>query len=319
MKKVAVFCNPNTARYGFGDGHPFGPDRQAAFVAGMQARGLDREALVLPSRSAVEQDLLRFHTVDYVDFVRARCAREGGYLDFGDTPAMEHVFDAGLAVVGAVLRAAEMLVDGHLDAALVPIAGLHHAGRNHAAGFCVFSDIGIVIEYLRSEHDIRRILYVDIDAHHGDGVFYAYESDPDVWILDSHQDGRTLYPGSGDESETGSGEAAGHKCNIALPPGADSGLFRARFAEAEAFIAASAPQFVILQCGADAMRGDPITQLGLAADDYAFVTERLLALTPGVPLLALGGGGYNRDNLAAAWNAVLAALLAHARASNQGN
>lgn len=159
---------------------------------------------------------------------------------------------------------------------------------------------------------MRRIAYVDIDAHHGDGVFYAYEDDPELFIADIHQDGRTLYPGTGQATETGKGDAAGTKLNLLLPAGAGSDAFRKAWEQAEAFVAAAAPEFVILQCGADSLAGDPITALRLAAGDHGLAASRLRELAAkhaNGRLLALGGGGYNRQNLAAAWCAVVRALL----------
>src|SRR5690606_30353034 len=131
---------------------------------------------------------------------------------------------------------------------------------------------------LRARFGIRRIAYVDIDAHHGDGVFYAYEDDSEIFIADIHQDGRTLYPGTGHAHETGKGAAAGTKLNLPLPAGAGSAEFRAAWEAAEAFVDAAAPEFVILQCGADSMAGDPLTALELAADDHGLAADRLVAL-----------------------------------------
>lgn len=309
MDHVAIFCSELTASYGFGPDHPFGPDRQPVFLDELRRRGLDQRVLMLPAHPASRVQLECFHGSDYLDFVRDRCAREGGHLDLGDTPALPHIHDAGLAVVGAALRATEMLVERSLRAAFLPIGGLHHAGRNHAAGFCVFNDIGVVIETLRAQYGIHRILYVDIDAHHGDGVYYAFEEDPDVRIVDFHQS--PLYPGSGHAGETGKGIAAGSKLNIPLPPGSGSPEFRAAWEKVRGFMAEPEPEFIILQCGADSVAGDPLTDLGLRPEDHGFAARELRALAaqccPG-RLLALGGGGYHRPNLAAAWCAVVAAL-----------
>ena len=115
--------------------------------------------------------------------------------------------DSAPMVVGSVLDAIRRILAGDCPRAFVPIAGLHHARRDSAAGFCVFNDCGVAIETLRHQHGVQRIAYVDIDAHHGDGVFYAYEADPGVAIGDIHEDGRYLYPGTGAAHETGVGPA----------------------------------------------------------------------------------------------------------------
>ena len=159
-----------------------------------------------------------------------------GYLDAGDTPAFPGVFEAAATVAGTVLAALDDVVRGRCRQAFVPIAGLHHASRDGAAGFCVFNDCGIAIETLRERYAIQRVAYVDIDAHHGDGVFYAFESDPDLIFVDLHEDGRYLYPGTGSVEESGVGSAKGTKLNIPLPPQADDETFFRLWESAERFV-----------------------------------------------------------------------------------
>ena len=139
-------------------------------------------------------------------------------MDNGDTPAIQGLYESSLAVVGASLFVTEEIISGRFKRAFVPIAGLHHAKRDSAGGFCVFNDIGVVIETLREIHEINRIAYIDIDAHHGDGVFYSYEEDPDLIFVDVHEDGRFLFPGTGFPEEIGIGPAKGTIKNISLKP-----------------------------------------------------------------------------------------------------
>jgi acetoin utilization protein AcuC len=203
-------------------------------------------------------------------------------------------------------------MSGQCRHVFVPIAGLHHAGRDHAAGFCVFNDCGVAIETLRSEYDIRRVAYVDIDAHHGDGVYYAFDADPDLLFADMHEDGRYLYPGTGDVEETGRGAARGSKLNIPMPPDADQELFLQHWDAVEDYLEAGQPEFILLQCGADSLAGDPITHLRYTPDCHGHAAARLRALADKYcdgRLLAMGGGGYNRQNLALAWSAVVEALV----------
>ncbi|HEX5340011.1 MAG TPA: acetoin utilization protein AcuC, partial [Gammaproteobacteria bacterium] len=174
--QVAVCHDPAQSRYGFGDEHPFGPDRFAAFWGEACARGLDRRVLPIPVRRASDMELTTFHTREYLDFLARRCGEGEGYLDGGDTPALPGIMDAAAQVVGATLNAVTGVMQQDWRRAFVAIAGLHHAGRGHAAGFCVLNDIGVALEYLRREHGLKRIAYVDIDAHHGDGVMYGFES-----------------------------------------------------------------------------------------------------------------------------------------------
>jgi acetoin utilization protein AcuC len=193
----------------------------------------------------------------------------------------------------------------------VPIAGLHHAARASAAGFCIFNDCGVLIERLLRA-GMPSVAYVDIDAHHGDGVFYAFESNPALVFADLHEDGQFLYPGTGRADETGLVAAAGTKLNIPLPPGTDDAEFSRRWREVMAHLERFEPQFIILQCGADSLGGDPITHLALSAASHALAVRELSGLADRLGhgrLLALGGGGYNRANLATAWNAVVQELL----------
>ena len=194
----------------------------------------------------------------------------------------------------------------------MPIAGLHHAGRDRAAGFCVFNDCGVAIEILRARHGLRRIAYVDIDAHHGDGVFYAYVADDSMYVADIHEDGRTLYPGTGAREETGRGAAAGTKLNIPLPPGADDRAFADAWREVEAFLDRLPSELILFQCGADSLAGDPLTHLAFTEAAHAHAARQLCAIADAQGhgrVLGMGGGGYDRRNLARAWCAVVNAFV----------
>ncbi len=314
-------ANPNTVcvhvgealgRYGFGDGHPFGPERQGVFWDRMLASGMEHEVDVCEPVAAARAAIERFHSAGYVDRVVAQSQTGHGYLDYGDTPAFPGVFEAASFVVGSALDATARIMDGRARRGFVPIAGLHHARRERAGGFCVFNDCGVVIETLRAEYGLRRVAYVDIDAHHGDGVFYSFEDDPDLLFADLHEDGRYLYPGTGFAEETGKGAARGTKLNIPLPPGAGDEQFQAAWQQVEDYLRRGEPEFILLQCGADSLAGDPITHMRYTAAAHAHAASRLAALADeycGGRLLATGGGGYNHTNIALAWGAVVRSLL----------
>jgi acetoin utilization protein AcuC len=311
---VLVLKGDNIAAYGFGDGHPFGPDRHDAFFAELNRSGVASAVTCRAANAASRAQLEAFHTPEYLDRVTTLCRSGEGYLDGGDTPARIGLDDAAAAVVGATVHALDSLMAGTAGKAFVPIGGLHHAGRSHAAGFCVFNDCGVAIELLRSRYGLRRIAYVDIDAHHGDGVFYAFEDDPDLCFADLHEDGRTLYPGTGRADETGQGAADGSKLNIPLESGAGDDEFRAAWAQMERFVESAAPEFILFQCGADSLAGDPITHLRLTAAAHGYAAARLCRLADRVcsgRVLGMGGGGYNRENLALAWTAVVRAFVDH--------
>ncbi len=309
---VCVTIGEQLARYGFGEGHPFGPDRLAAFWTEAQAQGLDRQLIQCLPGSATREQLERFHTPEYVERVISQSATGEGYLDCGDTPAFPGIYEAACTVVGSVLDAVERIMKAECRHAFVPIAGLHHARRDSAAGFCVFNDCGIAIEILRLQYSLQRIAYVDIDAHHGDGVFYSFEEDADLIFADVHEDGRVLYPGTGAAEETGKGRARGTKLNIPMPPESSDDLFYPAWQQVEDFVDRHCPQFILFQCGADSIAGDPITHLRYTPAAHRHAAQRLKQLAEKHcqgRLLAMGGGGYNRDNLARAWTAVAAALL----------
>ncbi len=309
---TCVYVGEELARYGFGQGHPFGPDRLDAFWRQVQATGLDQRVVYRPPVLADRDCIERFHTHEYVERVIRQSKTGEGYLDLGDTPAFPGVYESAGFVVGSVLDAIERLLSGECRHAFVPIAGLHHARRDSAAGFCVFNDCGVAIETLRRVHGLQRIAYVDIDAHHGDGVFYAFESDPELIFADLHEDGRLLYPGTGDSGEIGQGPARGRKLNIPMPPGADDAAFRAAWERVESLLEKFPPEIILFQCGADSIAGDPITHLAYTPAAHRHAAAGLCRLAERYcqgRLLAMGGGGYNRKNLALTWTAVLEALV----------
>jgi acetoin utilization protein AcuC len=310
---VYVYRGEALARYGFGEGHPFGPDRHDVFQDELEAAALGEAISYAQPRRATVDELALFHTPEYIDLVSRKSAEGEGYLDGGDTPAFSGVFDAASDVVGTTLAAVDAVMHGDAAGAFVPIAGLHHAGRGHAAGFCVFNDCGVAAEYLREHHGLKRIAYVDIDAHHGDGVFYGFEDDPDLVFADLHEDGRYLYPGTGAASETGRGAAQGTKLNIPLAPGAGDEDFEAEWPRVMAYVEAAKPEFIILQCGADSLEGDPITHLKFTEEAHARAARELADLAGrvcGGRIVATGGGGYNRQNLARAWTRVVESMAA---------
>lgn len=306
---VLVIRDPAIAAYGFGEGHPFGPDRHDVFHAELVASGVADRVRFGTAREASLAELHAFHTPRYLQFVAEACQKDAGVtLDGGDTPAFPGLFEAARAVVGGTLNLVDAIMAGECRRGFIPIGGLHHAGRDHASGFCVLNDCGVAAELLRQNYGLRRIAYIDIDAHHGDGMFYAFESDPGVFIADIHEDGRALFPGTGHARETGKGNAEGTKLNIPLRPRAGDEKFMQAWEEIEQFIDAAAPEFILFQCGADSIEGDPITHLRFTPEAHAHAARRLCAVADrhcGGRLIGMGGGGYNRANLAAGWTAVV--------------
>ena len=309
---VYVYKGDALARYGFGDDHPFGIDRHDVFQQALVELQLGEAIAYADPRRASVEDLALFHTREYIDRVSKMSAAGVGFLDGGDTPAFPGVYDSASDVVGTTLAAVDAVMAGDASRAFVPIAGLHHAARDAAAGFCVFNDCGIAIEYLRHQYGIKRVAYIDIDAHHGDGVFYSFEDDPDLLFADIHQDGRTLYPGTGFAEETGKGDAIGTKLNIPVPPFADDAVFQSVWPQIEDYLKKYEPEFILLQCGADSIEGDPITSMAFSPASHAYAAKRLCEIADlycDGRMLAMGGGGYNHDNIARAWTAVVDSMI----------
>ena len=262
-----------------------------------------------PAR-ATDDDLLLFHGKEYVEFVKEKSKSGYGYLDFGDTPAFPGVYEASLYTVGSTLYGLEMISRRKMDHFFNPVGGLHHARRDRAGGFCVFNDAAIAISRCLKE-GISRVAYVDIDAHHGDGVYYGLEEDERVIIGDIHEDGRFLYPGTGSADETGIGKAKGTKMNIPLSPRSGDKEFISSFAEIENFLEGFEPEFIFFQCGADGLKNDPITHLEYSSNAHSYATKRLHELSHKIcdgRIIAMGGGGYNPDNVRDAWISVVEGL-----------
>ncbi len=309
---VGLYADDGLARYGFPEGHPFGIDRQAAFLKEAQAQSLLNRSSVESGRPATQEEIERFHKSDYIERVKTAESTGLDFLDAGDTPVFPDVYDVSSYVVGSALTGLDHVMSGKYPRTLQPIGGLHHAGRGHAAGFCVFNDLGVVIETLRNRYGVKRIAYIDIDVHFGDGVFYAFEADPGVIIADVHQDPRTLYPGTGFANETGTGEAVGSKLNFPLKPGSGDREFREIWPQIEAHLEKFAPEFFIFQCGADGLQGDPLAGLTYTSLTHAYAAQQLRILADRYAkgrLMSFGGGGYNRLNLGQAWSAVLTEFL----------
>lgn len=307
-KEVALYVCDELGSYGFPDGHPWGPDRQDAFWKEATKQKLDGAATLCGSRAATAEEIGRFHRSEHVERVNALSKRGYGSIDYGDTPAFPGVYEASSHVVGAGLEGLKRVMSGECYRTFQPIGGLHHARRAGAAGFCVFNDCGVVIDTLRSQYGVKRVAYVDIDVHHGDGLYYPYEEDPDLIYADLHEDGRFLYPGTGHDFERGKGPAEGLKLNIPMQPGWGDKEFLREWERVEAHLRAHKPEFIVFQGGADSVAGDPLAHLQYTPKAHAHAARRLCALANELcegRIMGFGGGGYNRGNLAAAWCGVL--------------
>jgi acetoin utilization protein AcuC len=315
--RAAVVWGEDYLHYDFGE-HPMAPVRLDLTMRLARSLGvLDRLELEQPV-AADEQQLLTVHSAEYLAAVRA-ASSDPGYLGHGlgsaDNPVFDGMFEASALIAGGSRRAAELLWSGQCEHAVNIAGGLHHAMHDSAAGFCVFNDVVLAIRTLLAA-GARRVAYIDIDVHHGDGVQAAFYDDPRVLTVSLHQDPRTLYPGTGLASETGSGAAAGSSVNLALPPGtSDDGWLRAFHAVVPGAVAAFAPDVLVTQCGCDTHHEDPLADLALTIDGqraaYAALHELAHTAAHG-RWLAVGGGGYGVLRcVPRAWTHLLAEASGH--------
>ena len=308
--KVGVLEGKELLLYSFPPPHPFTNQRVQQFWDDLGKRGLPVERL--PPQRADKELVGLFHTEEHMRYVELASKLGYGALDQGDTPAYKGVYEAAQYSVGSTISAVEKVMAKEVDHAFNPVGGLHHATRETSAGFCVFNDIGVAVELLRSHYNLHRLLYVDIDVHHGDGVFYSYESDPELFIFDIHEDGRFIYPGTGTASETGAGSAKGTKVNIPLAPGSGDQEVLSWLPRLEEFARGAKPEFIIFQCGADGLGGDPISGMNYSPQAHGQVGALLHRLSHELcsgRLIALGGGGYVPQNCSDAWMAVVEAMI----------
>ena len=259
---------------------------------------------VVESRAATEAELAGFHAADYLAALRAADGGElpeaaGAFgLGSGDNPAFPGVYAWSRLYAGASLQAMELVDSGAVACAFNIAGGLHHAAPARASGFCYVNDAGVCIAHLLRRG--RRVAYVDIDAHHGDGVQYAFEATDRVLTISLHETGQSLFPGTGAAEEIGRGAGVGHAVNVPLWPGTDDAVFLWAFDQVvPPLLAAYAPDVVVTQLGIDTHRADPLAHLLLSTAGFAATVRRLRALCP--RWIALGGGGYNVAVVARGW------------------
>jgi len=253
---------------------------------------------------ATRERILTFHSPSYLD---ALIAAESGHLDVEglrmgigteDCPVFKGLVAYASLAAGATMKAAEVILAGEADVAFNPSGGYHHAGPSKASGFCYINDVVLACKKLVAVG--KRVVFLDIDVHHGDGVQWAFYDSPDVMTISLHESGKTLFPWGGFEEEVGDGDGLGYCANVPLPPGTtDSAFLRALDAVAIPLIRAYNPDVIVLEMGMDMLAADPLAHLNLTNNAYCDAIERILACRR--PLLAVGGGGYNVENTARGW------------------
>ncbi|KIL41205.1 histone deacetylase [Gordoniibacillus kamchatkensis] len=307
MKTVPVFVyNEHETRYRFNDTHPFNQKRLLLTFDLLRRIGaLPAEAIVAP-RLATAAELLRVHSPAYVEAVErlsdpapdAHWQREAPRfgLDTEDTPFFPGMHEVTSYVVGGSIVAAEQVMSGAAPHALHLGGGLHHALRSKGAGFCVYNDASAAIAHIREKYGVR-VLYVDTDVHHGDGVQWSYYADPHVCTLSIHETGKYLFPGTGDVSERGEGDAFGTSVNVPLEPYTEDDSWLESFSDVlAAAVRRFRPDVIVSQHGCDAHAYDPLAHLQCSMRVYRDIPAllRKTALEHcGGRWIALGGGGYD--------------------------
>jgi acetoin utilization protein AcuC len=301
-------------KYDFGPTHPLKPTRLKLTYELMKTTNLlskDNIKISEP-RQASREELCLFHDEAYLRLVEAASRAGTGFLDMGDTPAFKGCYEASALASGASLSAVDIVMSGAATHAMNISGGLHHAHRDRASGFCIFNDPAISIAYLKKKYALQRILYLDVDAHHGDGVMYGFYSDPCVLDIDFHEDGHHLFPGTGYTDEIGEGSASGFKINIPLLPFTGNEQYLALFRRiVPTVVRKYKPEMLLLQCGVDAHANDLLAHLQLTTRAYVEITRiahELAHEVAGGRLVVFGGGGYNPANVARTWTIVAATL-----------
>lgn len=300
--------------FSYPEGNPFQTGRARLARQTLLSMGVlgPEEARFGPASRA---ELERFHLPRYLDTLEAAEAGEAlgpEILEMGlgtpDCPLFPGVFAYGALAAGGSLAGARLLLEGRAAAVFNPSGGFHHAHPGRAGGFCYINDVVLACELLAAAG--RRVLFLDIDAHHCDGVQDAFYGRSDVLVLSFHESGRTLFPGTGFEGEIGSGEGEGFTANVPMPAGTYDEAFLDAFRRvALPLMGAYAPDVIVLEAGMDALAGDPLTHLELTNNAHAEVLEAVRA--QGKPLLLTGGGGYHPRNTARGWALLWAVLTGH--------
>jgi acetoin utilization protein AcuC len=303
--RSALIWDPAFTSYRFRPDHPFNPKRLQLSVSLMEAMGLLQgpDVQVLPPRPATDEELLRVHSAEFVAAVK-RLGREGAAdpqdgwqwgLGTDDNPIFAGMHEATATVVGGTLRAAELVMEGTVQRAFNIAGGLHHGHRDRASGFCVYDDLAAAIAWIREAHGAR-VMYIDYDAHHGDGVQGIFYHDPEVLTLSIHESGRYLFPGTGFVDELGEGDGYGYSLNLPVEPLTEDHSWLQLYADLLPEVAAAfRPEVIVLQNGCDAHVLDPLTHLRCTTRMY----EETLRITCEVAdqfcggrIVATGGGGY---------------------------
>lgn len=311
--KRGIAYHEKYVQYDLGADHPFRGDRFVNTMKLLEKEGLLRlpNVIILEPAPVSRADLLRVHDEKYVDLVFL-LAKESTHYDI-ETPVSPAILEAALLIAGGAKKVGEAIAKKNIDRGVALGCGLHHAGRSYGGGFCLFNDIAILIEFLRTKYGFRRFMVLDYDVHFGNGTSDIYYSDPSVLFISLHQDPRTLYPGTGFVDQIGAGAGLGFNVCVPLPPGTGDATYL--HAVQEVFVPLASefkPEIIIGNGGSDPHFADSLGNLNLTVAGF-FDLSRLIANTAdkvcdGKAAL-LVGSGYNPIVLPACWYALAAGMV----------
>lgn len=310
MARAAFIYSEELSKHVLRDGHPMRPIRLKWTHDLLDALGAfsSRYSNVIKPSGATDEEILSSHTCDYLNMVKSLSlgaavenATVFGFSTAGDNPIYEGMYEAALLSTGASLMAADLALSGNVDVAFSISGGLHHAMPASASGFCIFNDPAIVINTLLNKG--LRVAYLDIDAHHGDGVQHSFYDNDSVLTISLHESGQSLFPGTGSVDEKGIGSGEGYSVNLPLAPYTGDEVYNWAFENVvPPLINAFAPDCVVTQMGIDTHHGDPLTHLYLTSEGFVSIIQSIKTIAQGLPWIALGGGGYNLSAVARCWS-----------------
>lgn len=304
--RTALIYSPLFGNFNYGDDHPLKLQRNRLSYDLLDAYGLlELPNMQIRACQAVSDELvLAFHDPAYIARLKEFSASDEPRADFrfglgdADCPVFKGLYDCAALGAGATFEAVRLVEEENFDIAFNLTGGWHHAHRAKASGFSYLNDAVIAINWLVARG--RRVLYLDIDAHHGDGVQEAYYGTDQVLTISIHESGIYFYPGTGFEDEIGEGRGRGYSVNVPLLAHTDDAIYMKAFDEvAYPLIASFNPDIIVTQIGADTFRTDPLTNLEITTHSYCAMLSKIKRLK--IPWVALGGGGYDLMNTARAW------------------
>ncbi|MFX0016766.1 MAG: acetoin utilization protein AcuC [Promethearchaeota archaeon] len=321
MVKTGIIWSDQYTDYNLGEGHPMNPKRLLIPYQLFKSLNIFEmpDIITFTPSLATDSDLLLFHSPSYIEGMKALSKAGGGArlrlgLGTGDCPVFPRMHEASRLVVGGALEGVRRIQNGDVQQAFAILGGLHHAFAERASGFCYYNDVVIAIKYLQQKYGIERVLYIDTDVHHGDGVLQAFYEDQSVLGISLHESGQFIFPSTGHHDEIGRGEGLGYTINVPFFPGTWDELYIMTFENIIPCIWEEYdPEFVIWQCGADGHYLDFLGHLALTTKLYSYLSNRIAELSRQGSaqgrLLLLGGGGYNPDSVARVWLANLAGII----------